>query len=529
MKNHLKYLRSISIWSVIMLGLLHSCNKPEKPNFLFLFSDDQTFESIHAWNNPEVLTPTLDKLFESGVTFTHTFNQGSWAGAVCVASRAMLNTGQTVFRTTRNTKYLEWWSTMYGDNSWQLQKEPGVEYPETEVETWAETFSEAGYLTFLTGKWHNSEYALLKSFEEAQAVGEGMYETFDDNGSNKMAYNRPNESDWTPWDSAYKGHWAPNVKDIIYSSSGEKKIGAHYTVEQHTSDLYADRAVNFLQTTAKNSSRPFFMYVAFNAPHDPRQSPEEYVNIYKRNDLKLPETFLPEHPFNQGDNRIRDEVLCVFPRTPEAVKLHRQEYYAIISHFDAAAGRIIDALKQTGKLDQTYIIFTSDHGLAIGQHGLMGKQNQYDHSIRMPLIISGPDLEKGKQIDKMVYMQSIFATSCDLAGIEIPESVEFSSLNGLLNGQESSGEKYIFGTYRHLQRMIRSEDFKLIVYPDVKRIQLFDLKKDPLEMNDLSVNPDYQNIIDNLFDELILLQKELDDFIILDKTEYNHRLKTKPG
>lgn len=491
-----------------------------KPNFLIIISDDQTHDAIQALGNTEIITPNLDKLVESGVTFTHAFNQGSWAGAVCVSSRSMLITGQTVFRAAQNTKYLDYWAQLYGPAHYQLRKEPDKVYKESEVKIWPEVFSDAGYTTFLTGKWHNSEYSLLKGFNEAHATGEGMYETFDQKESNKMAYSRPNESDWTPWSTDFSGHWKPRVKDILYTSTGEKVIGAHYTVEQHTSELYADRAINFLQTKVKNDDNPFFMYVAFNAPHDPRQSPKEYIDMYSKETLEIPDNFLPEHPFDQGDHNIRDERLAVFPRTKQAVQLHKQEYYAIISHFDHQMGRILAALKDTGKADNTHVIFTSDHGLAVGQHGLMGKQNQYDHSIRMPLIIAGPNLEKGKKVHEMIYMQSLYATTCGLADINTPPTVEFKSLEKMIQGNGGDGEEYIFGSYRHLQRMIRSDEYKLIVYPEAKRVQLFNIKNDPKEIVDLSYKSEYRDTALKLFDRLVSKQEGLEDFLVLNADDY---------
>ena len=146
------------------------------------------------------------------------------------------------------------------------------------------------------------------------------------------------------------------------------------------------------------------MYVAFNAPHDPRQAPKEFVDRYPLESIELPPNYLPEHPFDQGERyTLRDEILAPFPRTEEAIKIHMQEYYAIISHMDYEIGRILEKLETLGIADNTYIIFTADHGLAVGQHGLLGKQNQYDHSIRVPLVINGPDIQAGTSTDALVY------------------------------------------------------------------------------------------------------------------------------
>jgi choline-sulfatase len=503
--QHTSTIKILILFFGLSIGRGVAAQPVERPNFLFLITDDQTYESIHALNNPEIQTPNMDRLVSMGATFTHCFNQGSWSGAVCVASRTMLITGQTVFRAPKNTKYLMKWAS-----------EDLPETEQQEVPLWSEVFTNAGYATFLTGKWHNTDYAALKGFTYAKSIGAGMYETLDPSGSREPGYHRGalTDSEWRPWDPKFTGHWRPAVKDIVYEG-GEKKIGEKHTVDKHTSELYADNAIAFLRGHTATSDKPFFMYVAFNAPHDPRQSPREFVEMYPREKMKIPPNYLPEHPFDQGDHKIRDEILAPFPRTQEAVQLHRQEYYAIISHFDRELGRILDALKSSGKADNTYIILTSDHGLAVGMHGLMGKQNQYDHSVRMPFIVAGPGVEPGRQVDNLFYMQSIYATSCDLAGLPVPATVEFPSIAPLLKGKKRGGEKYIFGSYLDLQRMIRSERYKLIVYPKVNEVQLFDLQADPYETNDLAEDPKYKRIVKKMWKELRKKQAELEDELIL--------------
>ncbi|MCC8174374.1 MAG: sulfatase-like hydrolase/transferase [Odoribacter sp.] len=260
------------------------------------------------------------------------------------------------------------------------------------------------------------------------------------------------------------------------------------------------------------------MYVAFNASHDPRQSPEEVILEYEGKNIKVPANFLPDHPFDINIHGERDENLAPYPRTEEAIQVHRKEYYAIITHMDREIGRILDAIEEQGYGDNTYIIFTSDQGLAVGMHGLMGKQNLYEHSIRVPLIITGPGIKKGKQIKEMVYMQSVYPTTCELAGIEIPSSVDFKSLVPCLEGEK--GEEYIFGYFRHIHRMIRSDRYKLIVYPESKNIQLFDLKKDPYEVVNLADNPKYKKIKEELFVVLQQKQEEIGDTVKLHSEDY---------
>jgi choline-sulfatase len=458
----------------------------KRPNFVFLFSDDQTYKSINAINNPKIKTPNIDKLAERGIVFTHCFNQGSWSGAVCVPSRAMLNSGQFLF------------SARSGIDKNQL---------------WAETFTIAGYETFLTGKWHNKDSTALKSFKYAKSIGNGMYETIHNEYGREAGYNRPTEENnlWKPWDPAFTGHWKPKIKDIIYDENGIKKIGPEYIVEQHTSELYADNAINFLQTIVKESSNPFFMYVSFNAPHDPRQSPKEYLDMYPPDNIIVPKNFLPEHPFDQGDHKLRDELLAPFPRTESQIKFHLSEYYSIITHMDYQIGRILHALEKTGKADNTYIIFSSDHGLAVGQHGLMGKQNQYDHSIRMPLIIAGPGIKPGTSSNALVYLQSLYATTCELAGLPTPSTVDFPSLKGIIDGKRDFVHDAIYGCYRDYQRMIRTDNYKLIMYPHADIMQLFNIQSDPDEIDNLINDSAYESIKTELFSRFQKLQKEVGD------------------
>lgn len=508
MRNFKLLSGSIILLLLISLSCKTAVKEVAKPNFLFIITDDQSFQAIHAMGNEMINTPNMDKLCEEGVVFTHCFNQGSWSGAVCVASRTMLNTGRTLYNAPKNRDYLPW-SNGIKDG----EKE--------EVKTWGQSFKEAGYETFLTGKWHNSSLAALRSFDQAKAIGKGMYETYDKNHSTKDAYSRPSNGKWTPWDKAYTGHWTPSVSDFVYDENGKASVGKAYKENKHTSELFADHAIEFLETTAKEGAKPFFMYVSFNAPHDPRQSPKEYIEMYDKEKIPIPKNFLPEHLFDQGDHKIRDEKLAPFPRTKEAVQLHLQEYYAITSHVDHEVGRIMDALKKSGKADNTYVIFTSDHGLAVGQHGLMGKQNQYDHSIRMPFIMVGAGLEKGKKLDDMIYMQSVFATTCELAGISTPETVQFKSILELAKGNsEEKGEELIYGGYKNMQRMIRTKTHKLILYPQVKEAQLFDLVNDPDEIVNLIANKNQKEIREDMFNKLVYKQKELNDKLVLVKSDY---------
>ena len=211
-----------------------------------------------------------------------------------------------------------------------------------------------------------------------------------------------------------------------------------------------------------------------------------------------------------------DEKLAPFPRTPFAVKTHLAEYYAIITHLDHQIGRIISELESLGLDDNTYIIYSADHGLGCGEHGLMGKQNMYEHSMKPPLIVVGPGIDANSNSDVPVYLQDILPTTLELSGIQKPDHVEFNSLWSLIQGKGREGSyPYIYGCYRDLQRMIRDEQYKLILYPKAGVRRLYDLLNDPFELNDLAGDAKYTDRMEDMFNQLELLGRSLDDTLNL--------------
>ena len=457
-------------------------SKNNLPNILFLLADDFTFDAIHALGNDLIETPNLDKLVRDGTHFTNAFNMGGWNGAVCVASRAMIITGKSI------------WDAKQISDQWGNKKNL-----KAAEKSWAKLMEKKGYQTFITGKWHVS-IDPKKIFETVRNIRPGMPRDFFKK-ENRKGYNRPKEDqidNWRAYDSLNGGFW-----------EGGK----------HWSEVIKDDALDFLNQSKKKDA-PFFMYLAFNAPHDPRQSPKSFLDRYPLEKISLPENWLPEYPYKDaiGNSKtLRDEALAPFPRTPYAIKTHIREYYAIISHLDEQIGKILNALDETGNSKNTYIFFTSDHGLSVGKHGLMGKQSMFDHSIRVPLIISGPDIPHNQIINHDVYLQDIMATSLELADISPAKYTSFKSFLSLVKGNDRNPNYPlgIYGAYMNSQRMIRKGGYKLIVYPKIKKTLLFDLKKDPLEMHDISSKRQKRKVVKNLFKNLMLLQRKYKDSLDL--------------
>lgn len=436
----------------------------DRPNILFIFSDDQVYESIGAHGLTDIDTPNLDRLVNQGTSFSKAYNMGAWGGAVCMASRSCLNTGVFLWRSQAAAKQIS-----------QGQRK-----------SWSQLIADQGYETYMTGKWHVSGVSVPKVFDHSGTVRAGMPKQV------PAGYNRPKdeadyESGWKPWDKKQGGFWQGGT---------------------HWSEVLANEAVGFIDSAATKDT-PFFMYLAFNAPHDPRQAPKEYVDRYPLERIELPKSFVPQYE-DQGPNGvpiIRDEKLMPFPRTEFAVKVNRQEYYASITHMDAQIGRILDALEASGKADNTWIIFSSDHGLSVGHHGLVGKQNMYEDGMCAPFIVCGPGVKAGQQLDTPIYIQDAMATALDIAG-DVPESIDYKSVLPLLNGSATQSYDSIYGAYMGTQRMMMKDGWKIIAYPQLKKVKLFNLEKDPLEMNDLAQNPEYATRLKALTQ---LLEETMDD------------------
>jgi arylsulfatase A-like enzyme len=170
--------------------------------------------------------------------------------------------------------------------------------------------------------------------------------------------------------------------------------------------------------------------------------------------------------------------------------------------------------RNSGLFGNTLFVFSSDNGLALGSHGLMGKQSLYEHSMKVPLILTGPGIRKGSS-DALVYLMDLFPTLVDLVGAPIPPGLDGVSLKPILTGRSPKVRDTLFTAYRDVQRAIRDERWKLIVYPRINRKQLFDLKNDPEETRDLAGDPRYASIIERLMNQLRQWQQRFSDSVPL--------------
>ncbi|MEX2682147.1 MAG: sulfatase-like hydrolase/transferase [Candidatus Sigynarchaeota archaeon] len=449
----------------------------QKPNVLIFFTDDQRFDTIHALGYDEMITPNMDRLVAMGTAFTHAHIPSGTSGAVCMPSRAMLLTGRSLFH-------------IHG---------AGETIPASHAMIGA-TLREHGYKTIGIGKWHNGKETFNRCFSDGREIFfGGMADHW-----NVPAF------DYDPA-GKYVGS-CKYIKDPFRSNKVEFRDYDHMQEGKHSSELLAGAAIQWLQEHDK--SVPFFMYLAFLAPHDPRTMPERFLNMYDENKIKLPPNFMPKHPFDNGDLYGRDENLAPWPRTPEIVRRHLKEYYAMITHLDHEIGRVLDVLEARGMLDNTIIVLAGDNGLAIGQHGLFGKQSCYEHSNRVPLVFAGPGIPVGKRSDAYVYLFDIYPTICELLGIEIPPGVDGRPLLSSMKDASDKQREYMFYAHRGFTHSVKDRKYKLIetvLGGKHAKTQLFDIDTDPWETQDLAGDPHQSGTIRRLREQLARYRDEWDE------------------
>jgi len=274
-----------------------------------------------------------------------------------------------------------------------------------------------------------------------------------------------------------------------------------------SSERHADATVKFLNE--RKQGKPFYIYFAPPVPHDPRVAAPEFHKLYAAKDVSLPAAFLPQHPFDNGEMTVRDEQLAPWPRTPEDTKQQLADYYACVTGLDHHIGRIFAQLKASGEWDHTIVIFTGDNGLSLGEHGLFGKQNLYEFGgLHVPCVIAGPGIPKGRS-DALFYLMDLFPTFCDFGGAKVPDGVEGKSIAPILHGKGTKVRDALYTAYRNCQRSVRDDRWKLIRYPLVDKTQLFDLKNDPHELNNLAGKPGHAA---RLAEMTSLLQKEMERY-----------------
>ncbi|MBX3419937.1 MAG: sulfatase-like hydrolase/transferase [Pirellulaceae bacterium] len=408
-----------------------------RPHFLIIVADDQSPLDLKVYDPKSQLdTPHIDRIATTGMVIDAAYHLGSYSGAVCLPSRYMIMSGRSL---------------------WRLPGAPGGKDrcpPDLHEHTLPAVLNRAGYITMRTCKQGNSYEAANRQF----AVRHDQTKR----GST--------HSTGSPW--------------------------------------HVDRVIEFLQSRAAEADmRPFLIYLGFSHPHDPRDGPKDLLNKYgainhtdphhppaaNTQAPRLPVNYLPAHPFSTTHDDVRDEidVSGVWRRRDQAtVRNEIGRQFACCEYLDQQVGRVLDHLESMGELDNTYVVYTADHGIAIGRHGLMGKQNLYQHTWRVPMIVSGPGIAPGSRATGNVYLMDLLATVCDWAGIAAPESNEGQSFRAVVEGQAPQLRDVMYGAYsggaKPGIRCVQHGDWKLIQYAasdhNQHQLQLFNLAENPYEL-----------------------------------------------
>ena len=408
-----------------------------RPNILLIIVDDQSPFDLKVYEPRSTLqTPMLDRIAAEGMVFDGAHHMGSFEGAVCTPSRHMLMCGRTL---------------------WHLPIGPGAKThcpPNLEQNTLAAVFNRAGYATMRTCKIGNS------------------YE-----GANKQ---------------------------FTVRKDATKRGGA----TANGSAWHGDQVLDYLnQRESDRDKRPFLIHFGFSHPHDTRDGTPDLLAKYgavNHADEKslppanprqplLPMNYLSVHPFPHGHPGLRDEVAVsgVWEnRDEQTIRNELGREFACSENIDVQVGRVLDKLKSSGELENTYVIYTADHGIAIGRHGLQGKQNLYEHSWRVPFFVKGPGIKAGSRVKGNIYLLDMLATLCDLAGVTPPETNEGTSFRPVLEGKQQTIRDVVYGVYnggtKPGMRCVKQGNWKLIKYDvmngTVRETQLFNLAENPYEL-----------------------------------------------
>ena len=427
----------------------------KRPNFLFILADDQSPFDLKIYDPRSPLdTPNIDRLATDGLVFDGSYHMGAFIGGVCRPSRHMIMTGRTVWRLP-NVRPPKKGATPKKNTRHPLANEVPVTPFDAENNSLPAVFNKAGYDTMRTCKNGNS-------YEAANAI-----------------FTVRNDSTMRDGTDARGSAW------------------------------HAEQVLDYLDKREQSKDAdPFLIYFGFSHPHDQRDGKPGLLRKYgatnHKNKKELPRlnpetpapelqiNYLPEHPFHHGHPGLRDEELVsgVWKNRDEAtIRNELGREYACSENIDIQIGRVLEKLDAMGELDNTYIIYTADHGIAIGRHGLQGKQNLYEHTWRVPFIVKGPGVKKGRALGN-IYLLDISKTLFDLAGIEAPEMNEGISFRPVLEGKKQTVRDVLYGVYcggtKPGMRCVKKGDWKLIKYDvldgKVRETQLFNLAENPDEL-----------------------------------------------
>ncbi len=455
-----------------------------RPNILWYCTDQQRFDTIAALGNAHVRTPTIDSLVRSGVSFTHAYCQSP----ICTPSRASFLTGlyPSKVHNTRN-----------GNESFPS-------YPPVV----SKLMADSGYRCGLVGKFH------------LQSAGKRTEPRIDD-GYQFWRFSHAPRDDWKEGH-----HYAEWVRAKGGDLNALRESEARVPAELHQSTWASDMSIEFIQS---RSPEPWMLCVNPYDPHPPFIPPKAYAEQFNPEDM-------PGPYFRESDldhqRRLSGIDFQGTPRSPEELdaKGEQARYYAMISLIDDQLARILSVLDETGQRDNTLIVFMSDHGEALGDHGLIFKGCRfYEGLVRVPLIFSGlKGLASDKQCGGLVELIDVTATLMDYAGVGLPDYVQGQSLRRYMGVKSEPGDRIrsavrseyfdaldsmFTGGDGSFATMYRNERYKLSVYHGSGLGELYDLQEDPWEFDNLWDQAEHAELKASLiaasFDNHVLLTTDV--------------------
>jgi arylsulfatase len=460
-----------------------------KPNIILIMTDQQRFDTINALGAPWMKTPHLDRLAREGTAFTNCYV----TSPVCVGSRASLFTGMYPHATGVFTNFHPW--------------EP----------TWVPWLADAGYHCVNIGKMHINPYDAKGGFHQRFFVENKDRPLFLDEHSRAL---------YDEWDKAL--HARKLEKPSRYTRHAADAEGYRNALgafpwqldEDMQSDMFiGDHAVWWLQE--RKATSPLFLQIGFPGPHPPYDPLPRYLDLYKDVDIPVPEPsddeLAAQPPSHSAlrNNMIRNNYDSVAwkerPGKEEILRI-RRHYAANVTMIDDKVGEIMKTLDERGYLDNAIVIFTSDHGDALGDHGHIQKWTMYEGSVKVPLIVWSRGLTGSRRNDSLVQLMDIAPTVLEAAGIAPPSSFEAKSLWPILKGEAEAIRTEVYSELArdHIQTgaeymvMRRDARWKLVYYLGETCGELYDMSADPGEVRNLWSSPEHTELREQMVKDLLV-------------------------
>ncbi len=443
-----------------------------KPNIILITADQMRGDCIEALGHPDVKTPNLNTMINHGAAFTNAYS----ATATCIPARAALFTGLSQ-KTHKRVGYEDF-------VDWNYES------------TIASVFSNAGYHTQCAGKMHVWPPRKLMGFHDVKLF-DGFLPHRNTNSPANMWWNRA--CDYTQFLQREIGH-AADFNDAGIGANSWVARPWPYSEHTHPTNWTVTESIDFLRR--RDTTKPFFLYTSFLAPHQPLLPPAHYLDMYLNKDLAKPiigswvdESKAKEHPdADCYSGKLQDDDM----------KRFRAGYYAMITHMDHQIGRLLRALTDERLLNNTIILFTSDHGEMLGEHNQFRKCQPFNGSVKVPMIVYDPgnnlNFEHGKKSTSIAELRDVLPTLTDAANIDCPGCVEGTSLIKTLCSNCKTRE-FLHGEHTAMYdanlsaHYIVSENYKYIWYSDTGKEMLFNLEVDENECYDLACDNSYLKVL----------------------------------